>query len=363
MKAAVCYEFGKPLVVEEVELDPPKKNEVRVRLAATAICHSDIHLIRGDLKERWGKLPYVAGHESAGYVEEVGDNVSNFKPGDTVVVAVLRNCGECSFCKSGFPHLCMLMRQPETMSPLRNKKGQRLTRHEKLAGFSEEVLVDKSQLARVPSDMPMDRAALLACAVITGFGAVVFRAQVKPFKSVVVVGTGGVGLNAIQGAAFAGASPVIAIDVADMKLKAARTFGATHTINAGSGDAIDAVKRLTNGDGADYVFVTVGNADAIHQSFMMSGTRGTTYIVGLPPLDNSNFTFSAYDFISREKNLGGVFLGSANISIDIPHLASLYQTGRLKLDELITKRYPLAKINEAIESVEKGEALRNVIMF
>jgi S-(hydroxymethyl)glutathione dehydrogenase/alcohol dehydrogenase len=363
MKAAVCYEFGKPLIVEEVELDPPKKNEVRVRLAATAICHSDIHVIRGDLKERFGKLPYVAGHESAGYVEEVGENVSTFKPGDAVVVAVLRNCGECNFCKSGFPHLCMIMREQETVSPLRNKKGQRLTRHEKLAGFSEKVLVDKTQLARIPPDMPMDRAALLACAVITGFGAVVFRAQVKPFKSVVVVGAGGVGLNAIQGAAFVGAYPVIAVDVADMKLKAAKIFGATHTVNAASKDAIDAVKRLTNGDGADHVFVTVGNTNAIRQGFMMSGTRGTTYIVGLPPLDNSNFTFSAFDFISREKNLGGVFLGSTNLSIDIPHLASLYKTGSLKLDELITNRYPLANINDAIESVEKGEALRNVIMF
>jgi S-(hydroxymethyl)glutathione dehydrogenase/alcohol dehydrogenase len=363
MKAAICYEFGKPLVVEEVDLDPPKKNEVKVRLAATAICHSDIHVIRGDLKERFGKLPYVAGHESAGYVEEVGENVANFKAGDHVVVAVLRNCGECNFCKSGFPHLCMVMREPETESPLRNKKGQRLTRHEKLAGFAEYVVVDKTQLARIPAEMPMDRAALLACAVITGFGAVVFRAQVKPFKSVVVVGAGGVGLNALQGAAFAGAYPVIAVDVADMKLKAARTFGATHTVNAGSQDAIDAVKRLTGGDGADHVFVTVGNAGAIRQGFLMSGTRGTTYIIGLPPLDNSNFTFSAYDFISREKNLGGVFLGSTNVSIDIPHLASLYQAGRLKLDELISNRYPLERINEAIESVERGEALRNVIIF
>jgi S-(hydroxymethyl)glutathione dehydrogenase/alcohol dehydrogenase len=363
MQAAVCYEFGKPLVVDEVELDPPKKNEVRVRLAATAICHSDIHVIRGDLKERWGKLPYVAGHECAGYVEEAGENVTAFKPGDPVVAAVLRNCGECNFCKSGLPHLCMLMREPEAVSPLRNKKGQRLTRHEKLAGFSEEVLVDKTQLAKIPPDMPLDRAALLACAVITGFGAVVFRAQVKPFQSVAVIGTGGVGLNAIQGAAFAGAYPIIAVDVADSKLKAAGTFGATHTVNAGSTDAIDAVKRLTDGDGADNVFVTVGVADAIRQGFMMSGTRGTTYIVGLPPLEKSSFTFSAYDFIAREKNLGGVFLGSTNLSIDIPHLASLYQTGRLKLDELITNRYPLARINEAIESVERGEALRNVIIF
>jgi S-(hydroxymethyl)glutathione dehydrogenase/alcohol dehydrogenase len=289
--------------------------------------------------------------------------VTTFRPGDHVVVAVLRNCGECNFCKSGLPHLCMVMRQPETESPLRNKRGQQLTRHERLAGFAEYVLVDKTQLARVPPEMPLDRAALLACAVITGFGAVVFRAQVKPFKSVVVVGAGGVGLNAIQGAAYAGAQPVIAVDVADSKLQAARKFGATHTVNAGGSKAIEEIKKLTSGDGADYVFVTVGNADAIHQGFMMSGTRGTTYIIGLPPLDKSSFTFSAYDFISREKNLGGVFLGSTNVSVDIPHLASLYQAGRLKLDELITGRYPLEKINEAIASVERGEALRNVIIF
>jgi len=359
MRAAVCYEFGKPLVVEEVDMDPPQKGEVKVRLVATAICHSDIHSLRGDFRSN---LPIVAGHESAGHVEEVGEGVTLVKPGDGVVVSLLASCGQCLYCRTGLPHLCEADWPLKKESRLRNKKGQRLTTMAKVGGFAESVIVHESQLVKIPQEMPMDRAALLACGVITGFGAVVNHAQVKPLSSVVVVGTGGVGLNVVQGAAFSGARPIIAVDMLDNKLKAARAFGATHTLNAGQDDAIKAVQQLTSGRGADYVFVTVGSTAAIRQGFSMSSRRGMTVIVGLPPAKES-VSLSPFELVTGERTLTGCWMGTTRLSLDIPRLVDLYQAGRLKLDELITGRYPLDQINQAIEAVEKGEALRNVIIF
>jgi len=359
MKAAVCYEFGKPLVVEDVELVPPGKGEVKVRLAATAVCHSDIHDIKGELP---GKLPFVGGHESAGYVDEVGEGVTSVKPGDPVVVSLLKSCGKCFFCITGLPHLCETRMAPPGVPALRNKKGQPLAQKGGVAGFAQYVLVNESQVMVVPKEMKLDRAALLACGVITGFGAVVNRARVKPFQSVVVIGTGGVGINAIQGAAYAGAYPIIAVDVLDTKMKTAMDFGATHTVNAKRDDAVDAVRKLTSGRGADYVFITVGSVAAIRQGLSMSGPRGNTVIIGLPPVKDM-LSISPLELIGAEKTISGGFMGSTNLKVDIPRLIALYQAGRLKLDEIITARYPLGRINEAIASTEKGEALRNVIMF
>ena len=359
MKAAVCYEFGKPLVVEEVTLDPPQRGEVKIRLAATGICHSDIHDIKGELP---GPLPFVGGHECAGYVAELGEGVTSVKPGDPVVVTFLSPCGKCVYCVSGFPHLCQAEWRLDRESPLRNRRGQRLAAKVKVGGFAEYVVVEECQVVRIPGDMPIDRAALLACGVITGFGAVVNRMQVKALSSVVVIGAGGVGLNAIQGAAFVGAYPVIAVDILDTKLAATRTFGATHTVNASKEDAVNAVRRLTSGRGADYVFVTLGSIAAIRQGFAMTGPRGAAVIIGLPPA-SEKLTLAPLEFVRDERTLTGCFMGSVRPSIDIPHLVELYQAGRLKLDELITGRYPLEKINEAIASTERGEALRNVIVF
>ncbi|MFC1942760.1 Zn-dependent alcohol dehydrogenase [Chloroflexota bacterium] len=359
MKAAICYEFGKPLVIEEVELNPPQKGEVKVRLAATAICHSDIHDMRGELG---GTVPFIGGHESAGYVEELGEGVTSVNPGDTVVVSLVASCGKCLYCVTGRPHMCEAKWPIDADSRIRDKQGNTIRKMAKVGGFAEYVIVTESQLVRVPKEIPMDRVALLACGVITGFGAVVNRAQVKPLNSVVVIGTGGVGLNSIQGAAISGACPVIAVDISDSKLEAARSFGATHGVNAGRDDAVDAVKKLTAGRGADYVFVTVGSIAAINQGFLMSGPRGTTVIVGLP-LIKDNISLSPFEFIRSERMLTGSRMGSVNLSVDIPRLVELYQLGRLKLDELITGRYPLEQINEAVASIERGEAIRNVIMF
>ncbi|MFC1970789.1 Zn-dependent alcohol dehydrogenase [Chloroflexota bacterium] len=359
MKAAVCYAFGKPLAVEDIDIDPPQPGEVKVRIAAAAICHSDIHAIRGD---RAITLPFVPGHESAGYVEEVGENVTSVKPGDHVVMSLLFSCGHCRYCHTGRPHLCETRRPLDTESRLHNKQGQLLAHFAHTASFAEYAIVDQSQLVKIPQDMPIDRAALLACGFITGFGAVVNFAQVKPLHSVVIIGTGGVGLSSVQGAAISGAYPIIAMDMLDTKLAASKIFGATHTINGGKGDAIEAVKQLTAGRGAEYVFVTVGSNTAIRQGFAMSCPGGTTVIVGLPPR-NDNLELPPDDFVRKEKTLKGCNMGSTRLSVDIPQLIALYQAGRLKLDELITGRYPLEQINEAIESVEKGDALRNVIVF
>jgi S-(hydroxymethyl)glutathione dehydrogenase / alcohol dehydrogenase len=358
MKAAVLYEFGKPLVVEEIDMDPPQKGEVKVKLAATAICHTDIHVIRGELP---GPLPCVPGHESAGFVESVGEGVSLVKPGDAVVVSLLNSCGKCENCVAGLPHLCQAQWPLNTGSRLHNKKGQSLA-HMPIATFAEYVIVDESQTVPIPSDVPMDSASLLACGFITGYGAVVNRAKVRPGNSVVIIGLGGVGLSAVQGAVLSGAYPIIGVDVLDTKLKTATTFGVTHTINAKKDDPNKIIRELTSGRGADYVFITVGSSTAIEQAIPMLSIRGTVVMVGLPPVQQT-VKFSPVELIRWEKTITTSFMGATRFRTDVPKLIALYKAGRIKLDELISKRYSLSQINEAISSLESGEALRNVIVF
>jgi len=373
MKAAVCYEFNKPLVIEEVTLEPPGEGEVKIRVAATSICHSDIHSIRGE--HGTPELPAVGGHEVAGYVEEVGEGVTYVKPGDHVIVALgAIGCGQCFYCTIGFPSACEGRRPhqpPIRRGPFRgisapgryfNRQGKRLIQFAAgVAGFVEYTVVSENRLVKIPDEMPFDKAAPLACGVITGYGAVVNLAQVKPLSSVVVVGCGGVGLNAIQGARLSGAYPIIGVDVLDNKLEVARAFGATHTINTNKvKEPIEAAWKITSGRGADYVFVAVGGVDILRQAFMMSGFRGMTVIIG----HEGEETLSAFQptdlFGPRFLTGGG---GNSRIRVDIPRLIDFYMVGRLKLDELITGHYPLERINEAIESHLRGEALRNVIMF
>ena len=359
MKAAICYELGKPLLIEDVTLAEPGKGDVKIRLAATAVCHSDIHDMKGEMP---GPTPFVGGHESAGYVEKVGSAVASVKVGDSVVVSLLKSCGKCYFCSMGLLHLCEHRFDPPSEPRVRNKKGQPLDLKGNVGGFAEYVVVDESQVVKVPADIPLDSAALLACGVITGFGGVVNRAKVRPFQSVVIMGVGGVGINAIQGAAYVGAYPVIAVDVLDSKMKLAMDFGATHTVNAKRADAADAIKKLTFGRGADFVFVTVGSVAAMQQGFTFTRVGGTAVLIGLPRYTDQ-ISFAPLDLIPVEKSIIGGFMGATNLKIDIPNLVGLYQTGRLKLDELVTGRFPLERINEAMALTEKGEGLRNVIMF
>ena len=250
----------------------------------------------------------------------------------------------------------------EDESRLRNKRGEPIHQGINVAGFAEYAVVDQSQVVPVSIDTPLDRAALLACGVITGLGAVVNTAHVPPGSSVSVIGTGGVGLNALQGAVLAGAHPIIAVDILETKLAAARSFGALHTVNAAQADPVAAVKELTSGRGADYVFVTVGSQPAVEQGLNMIRRGGTLVLVGLPA-NNATVALTVFDSVVNERKVIGSAMGSTRLSVDVPRLIDLYRHGRLKLDELITNRYPLEQINTAIEEVETGRVLRNVILF
>jgi S-(hydroxymethyl)glutathione dehydrogenase / alcohol dehydrogenase len=358
MKAAVCYELGKPMVVEDIILDHPKHGEVKVKMAVTAICHSDIHVINGDLPN---KIPFVVGHESSGYVDEIGEGVTGLKKGDPVVLSLLSPCGKCQYCLTGRSWLCSGAFPMDKETRMHNKKGQDLTMVLKTASFAEYTVVDQSQLVKIPKDMSMESAALLACGVITGWGAVVNRAKVKIGESCVIIGVGGVGLNAIQGTAVSGAYPIIAVDIADKKLEAAKKFGATHVINSSKVDVVQEVKKLTGG-GTNYAFITVGSVKVIEQAFNMIGPRGMAVIVGLPKFTDT-LTLSPLLFIKDEKILTGGYMGSTQLQTEINRLIKLYKAGVLKLDELITNRFSLDNINEAIEQVKKGDVLRNIIVF
>jgi S-(hydroxymethyl)glutathione dehydrogenase/alcohol dehydrogenase len=361
MKAAVCYEYGQPLVVEDVELDAPHTGEVQVRLAATAVCHSDIHLLRGD----WGgTLPVVAGHEAAGTVEALGPNVTTVKVGDRVVVSLLRSCGRCFHCASGAPHNCGGAFALDKESRLRNGAGQALQHGIRTAAFAEAVVVDQSQVVVIPAELPFDCAALLGCGVITGTGAVLNSARVAAGESVIVIGAGGVGLNAIQGAGLAAANPIIAIDRVEAKLAAAKAFGATDVLNAAELEPKELVRaaRKLAGRGADYAFVTVGVPEAAAQAQLMIRPGGTVVIVGMPPV-KAALSLRMFDIVWSEQRIIGSRMGATRLQIDVPRLVDLYLRGRLKLDELITARYPLEQINEAIASMETGVPLRNVIVF
>jgi len=362
IKAAVCYEFGKPLVVEDLCLEPPHAGEVRVKLAAVAICHSDVHLIRGEWQGWSQETPVVAGHEAAGRVEAVGAGVTGVAPGDPVVVSLLRSCGRCFACTQGAPFLCEASFPIAGEHRLRHPNGTPINQGISVGAFAEAVVVDQSQVVKIPADIPLDRACLLACGVITGYGAAVNTAQVTAGSSVVVVGAGGVGLNAIQGAALSGAFPVIAVDVLDHKLSAARHFGASHTLNPQTQDLAAEVRALTGGRGADYALITVGSPAALAQSVSYVRRGGVIVAVGMPSA-GATAPINVGDFVHNSYRLLGSKVGSARPAVDLPRLAELYRQGRLKLDELITRRYPLDQINAAIESMEHGEALRNVIIF
>lgn len=359
MQAAVCRAFGEPLVIEEVALDPPGKGEVAVDLAACAICHSDIIFADGG----WGgQLPAVYGHEAAGVVRAVGQGVEGPKPGDHVVVTLIRSCGHCGSCAQGAPVTCETTFPRDTQTPLHRANGDGLTQGLRTGAFAESVVVDASQVVVIPPSVPLDVASLLACGVITGFGAVTNTAALQPGTTAAVIGAGGVGLNSVQGAALSGARMVIALDLVESKLEAARRFGATHAVNAGAPDAVEQVRRLAGGRGVDYVFITVGAKAAIPQALGMVARSGTVVLVGMPA-SGVTVAVDPGDIAHNNLRVLGSKMGGARIQADIPKLVALYREGRLKLDELISGRYPLARINEAIASARSGAALRNVIVF
>jgi S-(hydroxymethyl)glutathione dehydrogenase/alcohol dehydrogenase len=289
--------------------------------------------------------------------------VTAVRAGDRVVVSLLRTCGCCRHCTSGASHNCETIFPLDTETRLRTADGAPLQQGIRVGAFAEEVVVHQSQLVRIPDALPFDRAALLGCGVITGTGAVLNTAHVRAGESVVVIGSGGVGLNAIQGAVLAGASPIVAVDRIATKLSAAQTFGATHVLNAAElepRDLTKSVRKLTGG--ADYAFVTVGSPEAVSQALNMIRRGGTVVVVGMPGVRDTA-AVRVFDLVWSDQRLLGSRMGSTRLQVDVPKLVDLYLTGRLKLDELITGRYPLAEVNEAIASMERGDALRNVIVF
>ncbi len=361
MKAAVCREFGKPLVIEDIDIDAPQGGEVMVKLSACAICHSDILYMEG----AWGGekiLPAIFGHEAAGIVEAVGPGVAAMAPGDPVVVSLIRSCGHCFFCAQGDQHLCETKFPLDRESRLRGPGGEAVFQGLRTAAFAEYTVVDRSQAVVIPEALPMDSACMLACGVITGLGAVVNTAEMPSGSSVVVIGAGGVGLNSIQGAALSGANPIIALDLVAAKLATAKEFGATHAIDSTADDARQMVRSLTGGRGVDYVFVTVGSVKAIEQGLGMLRWAGTLVIVGMPP-SGAKAAIEAVDFAAKGQRILGSKMGSSRLAVDIPKLVALYEQGRLKLDELVSGRYPLDQINQAIAEAGRGETLRIVITF
>ena len=358
MRAAVCHEFGSPVSVEEVELAPPGPGEASVRLTACAICHSDVSLIDG-----WwdGDLPAVYGHEAAGVVTEVGADVEGLEPGDHAVVTLVRSCGTCFFCARGLPVLCETRFPLDERSPLRLPDGQPVAQGVRTAAFAEQVTVHASQVVPVPGEIPASSACLLACGVPTGYGAVAWTVDVEAGASVVVVGAGGVGLNGVQAAALSGAGPIVAVDVAAAKLETARSFGATHAVVAGP-DVREAVLELTGGRGADYVIVTAGSVPAIEQGVTLARRGGTVVVVGMTA-DGVTAAFEPVALAHDGVRIVGSKVGSVRPSRDLPALAELYLAGRLKLDELVAREYPLDEINDALDDARRGASLRNVVVF
>lgn len=363
VKAAIQYEYHKPLVLEEVELDQVGPYDVKLKLAAVAICHSDVHCQRAEHGVH--PLPGIGGHEMSGWVEEVGENVTYVKPGDLVAASIMpTGCGHCFYCQMGVSGKC-LERPIQLFIPGRfvNKEGKRLTQFEgEVAGFAEYTVVPEANIIKVPSDFRVDLAALIACGVISGFGAVLNRAKVPPNASVTVMGCGGVGLNAIQGARFVGAHPIIAVDILDSKLEMAKQFGATHTVNAKEeADVIAKVKEITYGRGSDYAIIASAGINILRQGWDLSAVQGTTVVIG----HGWEETLEAWHPVEfcLGRTITGSAMGAVRLRVDIPRIIELYQHGRVKLDEMVSAHYSFDQINQALDDMAKGDVIRNVIMF
>lgn len=354
----MCREFGQPLTIENLHLAPPAEGQIQVKVMASAVCHSDIHFFEG----AWGgKLPAVWGHEAAGVVEAIGDGVSGFALGDHVVITLIKSCGTCRNCMAGASVACT-GDMPPHRTPLSDVDGNPVAHGLGTGAFADHVVVDQSQAVVIDADVDLAPASLLACGVITGVGAATNTAKIEPGSSVVVIGTGGVGLNAVQGARIAGATTIVAVDINDDKLETAREFGATDTVNSASTDLAEAVKATTGGAMADYVLVTVGAQAPIENAPGLLGANGSVVIVGMPAT-GVTATIDPVTMAAMNQSILGSKMGTSTIRTDIPELIEKYRSGELLLDPLITRTCTLDDINDAIESVKSGQAVRNVIIF
>ena len=358
MKAAVFHAAHEPLTIEQVEIDSPIEHEVVVRVVASGVCHSDLHFVDGYYDF---PAPAILGHEAAGIVEEVGPLVDEFAPGDHVIGCLSVFCGHCEYCLTGRTHLCSKRPTRRAGSPPKLRwRGEPINQFANLSAYAERMLVHSNALVKVRDDMPLDRAALIGCGVTTGVGAVLNTARIEPGSVVAVFGCGGVGLSAIQGARIAGARMIIAVDVHDHKLTQACELGATHTVNAATSDPVKTIVDMTGG-GVDYSFEAIGLKKAAEQCFECLRAGGTATVVGMIPLGQKIELDGSV--LLREKKIQGSNMGSNRFKVDMPRYIDFYLQGRLKLDEMITRRIELEDINEAFRAMKAGEVARQVIVF
>ena len=359
MKAAVCYRFGQQLVIDEIAIDEPRVNEVKVQISACAICHSDILYMDG----AWGgRLPTIFGHEASGIITSCGPGVEHVKNGDKVIVSLLRSCGECFFCSQQQSNLCEHVFATDEPRRLQTVHGMAVHRGLGTGCFAEFSVVHQSQVVKIPDKLNVSSASLLACGVITGFGSVVNTASVKPGSHVVIIGAGGVGINCIQAARISSAATITAIDPNPDRLDIAKRFGATHAANPDQIDTAEFIDELTMNRGADFVFVATGHSDAADGAFRLIRRGGTLVLVGMPPA-GTHLMLESVDFIDANQSILGCKMGGANLQSDIPKLVDFYQSGKLELDQLVSGKYSLKNINDAIEATRNGVGLRNVVIF
>ena len=359
MKAAILHAAHQPLTIEDVEIAKPKRREVIVRTSYAGLCHSDLHFMEGLYPT---PLPVILGHESAGIVEQVGEDVTYVKPGDHVVTCLSVFCGVCSQCVTGHPNICESTEVKMLPGQARRLfwKGQPVNQFANLSSFAEQMLVHENALVKIKEDLPLDRAAIVGCGVMTGVGAVFNAAKVEPGSTVAVIGCGGVGLSAVNGAALAGAERIIAIDTMASKLKIARAVGATDTINASNVDPVEAVKELTGG-GVHYSFEALGLKRTAEQSFEMLRAGGTATIIGMVP-HGVKIELHGWDFL-RDRKIQGTSMGGNRFRVDMPRLLELWRQGRLKLDHMITGTIKFSEINEGFARLKSGAPVRQLIDF
>ena len=361
MKAAVLNNVPGHLEIEDVELDSPGPREVLIKTVAAGLCHSDLHFMEGTYPVQ---CPSVLGHESAGVVEAVGSMVSYVEPGDHVITCLAAFCGHCENCLNGRPSICLRkdidLERGKDEPPRISRNGEPVNQFLRLSSFAEKLLVHEHALVKITKEMPLDRAALIGCGVTTGLGAVFRTARVEPGTDAVVIGCGGIGLSAIQGARIAGASRIIAVDMVGSKLELAQQLGATHVVNAAEDDPVKAVKDLTDG-GARFTFEAIGLQKTAEQAFQMLGIGGQATIIGLIPV-GTNVSVHGVELLS-EKILTGSNMGSTQFRTDMPRYVQMYLDGRLKLDEMISGTIALEDINEGFQDMKKGEVARQVISF
>ena len=362
MQAAVFRKVHEPLTIESVDIDKPWGREVLVRTAATGVCHSDLHVVDGQGRFPLDR-PIVLGHEGSGVVEAVGAEVTSVRPGDHVVACLSGFCGSCAQCLGGHPNLCVggAVTRAESAAPRLSQKGEPVRQFIGISSYAERMLLHENSIVKIDSDLPLDRAALVGCGVLTGVGAALRTSGLEAGQTVAVFGCGGVGLSIVQGARIGGARQIIGVDMFDSKLEMAKGVGATHVVNSKQDDPVKAIRALTGGAGVDHAFEAVGNTTLVRQAIESLAIRGTATIVGvLPPDAMIEFPWMA---IRPECRVQTSRMGSNRFRVDIPRYLEFYRQGRLLLDQMVTRRGRLDDINEAFRAMKAGEVARTVLTF